>query len=89
MSTKTSAKVSFTRPIGLRLHFLPAISQQSQIVSSSGRDDALDDDVVPRDVWVVLTCSAQVNEGASGGPNGNGQTTGENSVALANYAAAL
>jgi len=30
-----------------------------------------------------------VNEGASGGPNGNGQTTGENSVALANYAAAL
>ena len=40
-------------------------------------------------VWVVLTCSAQVNEGASGGPNGNGQTTGENSVALANYAAAL
>ena len=30
-----------------------------------------------------------VNEGASGGPNGNGQTTGENSIALANYAAAL
>ena len=30
-----------------------------------------------------------VNEGASGGPNGNGQTTGANSVALANYAAAL
>ena len=30
-----------------------------------------------------------VNEGASGGPNGNGQTTGQNSVALANYAAAL
>jgi len=30
-----------------------------------------------------------VNEGASGGPNGNGKTTGENSVALANYAAAL
>ena len=30
-----------------------------------------------------------VNEGASGGPYGNGQTTGENSVALANYAAAL
>ena len=28
-----------------------------------------------------------VNEGASGGPNG--KTTGENSVALANYAAAL
>ena len=30
-----------------------------------------------------------VNEGASDGPNGNGQTTGQNSVALANYAAAL
>ena len=30
-----------------------------------------------------------VNEGASGGPNGNGQTTGANSVTLANYAAAL
>ena len=30
-----------------------------------------------------------VNEGASGGPNGNGRTTGQNSVALANYAAAL
>ena len=30
-----------------------------------------------------------VNEGASGGPNGNGQTTGANSAALANYAAAL
>ena len=30
-----------------------------------------------------------VNEGASGGPNGNGQTTGENSILLANYAAAL
>ena len=36
-----------------------------------------------------VTCSAQVNEGASGGPNGNGQTTGENSILLANYAAAL
>ena len=30
-----------------------------------------------------------VNEGASGGPNGNGKTTGENSGTLAAYAAEL
>ena len=51
--------------------------------------------------WTTVWCPADVNgkvggimfwavnEGASGGPNGNGQTTGQNSVALANYAAAL
>ena len=41
-----------------------------------------DGDAAPVMFWAV-------NEGASGGPNGNGQTTGENSIALANYAAAL